>query len=87
MQATEILHDRIGYRTAGLVSQVVPGVGAQPPQDLDGVTHVLSAAEERVPAARDGARWDRWPNELLYGAFAQAQLEIARIDLQPTWWG
>lgn len=36
MQATEILHDRIGYRTAGLVSQVVPGVGAQPPQDLDG---------------------------------------------------
>ena len=66
----------IGYRTQGLVGQVVDGVGPHPIDDVAAVTGRVRSAD--VEDGLDGTAHDRFPNEPLYFYHSRAHIEIAK---------
>ena len=76
-EMTALFRERLGYRTSGLVSEVVAGIGPKPPSDLQALAARLLSADRRDGFA--GHAELRFPNVYVHYLYERAHIELAKL--------
>lgn len=77
MAATQSLRPSIGYRIAGLVSEVVDGRLAHEPESVEDVRRRLASYDREMTVRHPNHV--RFPNRYAMGSYRQAHMELARV--------